>query len=311
MEVLNLGNNQIIDIFPSWVEALSKLRIFILKSNKFYGPITLSQINQSFSMLQIMDLSSNSFTGGLPSNMFQSWNAMTREDKSQSTFLGRILNAPRSTLYYQDTVIVMIKGKERELTKILAIFTSIDLSNNHFQGDIPESIGIVKSLHLLNMSNNGFTGQIPTSLENLMVLESLDLSQNNISGEILWQLTKLTFLSVLNLSQNNLMGSMPQIKQFLTFMNESFLGNMGLCGPPLSRKCIAPPSDLLSFEDATSELDWEFMWIGFGVGCGAGMGVLFWTLTLWTKGRREFYKFVDGMLLVNFPSTMFALKSRS
>ncbi|XP_058111823.1 receptor-like protein 7 [Magnolia sinica] len=70
LEVLNLGNNQINDTFPTWVEALSHLRILVLKSNKFYGPITLAQTNLSFPMLQIIDLSSNCFMGGLPSNMF-------------------------------------------------------------------------------------------------------------------------------------------------------------------------------------------------------------------------------------------------
>ncbi|XP_058111838.1 putative receptor like protein 25 [Magnolia sinica] len=208
---------------------------------------------------------------------------MIQEDKSQSKILGRSLNSSRSAVYYQDTVTVMMKGHERELTKILTIFTTIDLSNNCFQGDIPESIGILKWLRLLNLSGNGFTGQIRTSLENLRELESLDLSRNNISGEIPWQLTKLTFLSTLNLSQNQLVGSIPQIKQFSTFTNKSFEGNLRLCGPPLSRKCISTPSVMLTFEETASELDWKFMWIGFGVGYGVGMGVFCWTLTLWIE----------------------------
>ncbi|XP_058111833.1 receptor like protein 22-like [Magnolia sinica] len=300
LEVLNLGKNQINDVFPSWVEALSQLRVLVLKSNKFHGQITLPQSNQSFPMLQIFDLSSNSFSGGLSSNMFQSWKAMIEEDKSQSKFLHRRLNSSRSIVYYQDTVTIVFKGLERKLTKILTIFTAIDLSNNCFHGVIPESIGILKSLRLLNISGNGFTGQIPTSLENLRELDSLDLSRNNISGEIPWQLTKLTFLSVLNLSQNQLVGSIPQIKQFSTFTNKSFEGNLGLCGPPLSRKCIPPPSVMLTLEDEASELDWKFMWIGFGVGYGAGMGVLFWTLTLWKKGNKEYNKFIDRMLSLIF-----------
>ncbi|XP_058111715.1 receptor-like protein 7 [Magnolia sinica] len=310
LEVLNLGNNQINDTFPSWVEALPQLRILVLKFNKFYGSITLPKTNQSFPMLQIIDLSSNSFVGGLPSSIFQSWKTMTEEDESQSKFLHRTLDAPGNMVYYQESVILMIKGQERELTKILTIFTAVDLSNNYFHGDIPKSIGNLKSLRLLNMSHNSFTGQIPTSLENLAVLESLDLSQNNISGEIPWQLTKLTFLSILNLSQNHLVGSIPQNNQFFTFTNESFQGNSGLCGLPLSRKCIAPPSIMPTFEDTNSELDWKFMWIGFGVGHGVGMGVLFWTLTLWTKGRTEYNKFIDGMLSLILPSTIFSLKRR-
>ncbi|XP_058111886.1 receptor-like protein 7 [Magnolia sinica] len=308
LEVLNLGNNQINDTFPSWIEALPFLRILVLKSNKFHGPIILPQTNQSFPMLQIIDLSSNSFTGGLPSNMFDNLKAMMDEDKSQS-FLHKTLSGPLKTVYYQDTVTVMIKGQYRELIKILSIFTTVDLSNNYFQGDIPKSIGILKSLHLLNMSHNSFTGQIPTSLENLAVVESLDLSQNNISGEIPWQLTKLTFLSVLNLSQNHLVGSIPQSKQFFTFTNESFQENPGLCGLPLSKKCKdaeGAPSPAPSTLQSERKYDWELMWIGCGVGYGVGVGMLFWTLALWRKGRREFYIFVDGMLALIFPSMVFS-----
>ncbi|XP_058111893.1 receptor-like protein 7 [Magnolia sinica] len=307
LEVLNLGNNQINDTFPSWTEALPLLRVLVLKSNKFHGPIILSQTNQSFPMLQIIDLSFNSFMGALPSNMFENWKAMMDEDKSQS-FLHRTLSGGMKMIYYQDTVSVMIKGLDRELTKILSIFTTVNFSNNYFQGDIPKSIGILKSLHLLNMSHNSFTGQIPTSLENLEVLESLDLSQNNISGEIPWQLTKLTFLSVLNLSRNHLVGSIPQSKQFFTFTNESFQENSRLCGPPLSKKCNdaeGAPSSAPSTLQSERKYDWELIWIGFGVGYGAGVGMLFWTLALWRKGRREFYIFVDGMLALIFPSMLF------
>ena len=39
MQVLDLGNNKINDRFPYWLEALPELKVLILKSNRFYGPI--------------------------------------------------------------------------------------------------------------------------------------------------------------------------------------------------------------------------------------------------------------------------------
>ncbi|XP_058111900.1 putative receptor like protein 25 [Magnolia sinica] len=136
-----------------------------------------------------------------------------------------------------------------ELVKILTAFTVVDLSNNKFYEDIPKSIGNLKLLHVLNMSNNHLIGRIPASLGNIKELESLDLSQNNLSSKIPEQLTKLIFLAVLNFSQNLLMGSIPHTQQFLTFTNESFQGNLGLCGLPLSKKCednnVSPPSTQL------------------------------------------------------------------
>ncbi|XP_058112250.1 receptor-like protein 7 [Magnolia sinica] len=305
LELLNLGNNQIQDTFPLWLEALSQMRILVLRSNQFRGTIGHPLTNHSFPLLQILDLSSNSFEGKLPSNMFKSLKAMMEENKSQSSFLGKKIDDS----YYQNRVSLVSKGLQMELVKILTAFTVVDLSKNKFHGDISESIGVLKSLHVLNMSNNCLTGRIPTSFENLRELESLDLSQNKLSGEIPWQLIELTFLAVLNLSHNLLIGKIPQSQQFLTFSNESFKENLGLCGPPLSRKCedakdTPPPA--LSTLKLERKYDWELMRIGFGVGHGVGVGMLFWTLALWRNGRREFYIFIDRMLSLIFPSMVFS-----
>ena len=43
--------------------------------------------------------------------------------------------------YYQDSVIVVMKGLFIELVKIQSLFTTIDFSNNNFKGEIPKSIG--------------------------------------------------------------------------------------------------------------------------------------------------------------------------
>ncbi|MBA0852619.1 hypothetical protein Goshw_007696 [Gossypium schwendimanii] len=63
-------------------------------------------------------------------------------------------------------------------------------------------------------------------------------------------MTKQTFLEVLNLSNNNLVGPIPHGNQFDTFDNDSYNGNLGLCGLPLSKQCVnhvgaEPPSPLV------------------------------------------------------------------
>ena len=47
-----------------------------------------------------------------------------------------------------------MKGLSMELTRILTTFTTIDLSNNMFEGEIPKFIGELTSLKGLNLSNN-------------------------------------------------------------------------------------------------------------------------------------------------------------
>lgn len=56
--------------------------------------------------------------------------------------------------YYQDSVTISNKGQRMELVKILTIFTAIDLSSNHFEGQIPKVMMDFKALHVLNFSIN-------------------------------------------------------------------------------------------------------------------------------------------------------------
>lgn len=133
----------------------------------------------------------------------------------------------------------------------------------------------------------------------MKALESLDLSSNRLAGEIPWQLTRLTFLSVLNLSRNDLTGQIPQSRsggQFSTFDNSSYIGNSGLCGSPLTRKCkqdnnvqtLAPQSD----EEDSGFLD------GFGWQCvvlGYGCGFVFGTTVFYFIFRYRRPKWVVGL----------------
>ena len=140
-------------------------------------------------------------------------------------------------------------------------------------------IGNLKSLKGLNFSHNMLTGSIPASLANLTNLEWLDLSSNQLVGEIPQKLTDLASLQLLNLSQNHLVGAIPHGKQFDTFENDSYNGNLGLCGFPLSRGC---KNDSPQLSSGVSEgdsvpgklFDWKFALIGYGGGLlfGISMG---------------------------------------
>ncbi|KAI6706819.1 hypothetical protein NL676_009781 [Syzygium grande] len=173
----------------------------------------------------------------------------------------------------------MSKGTEREYAKIPDVLMAIDLSNNKFEGFIPELIGDLKSLRMLNLSNNFLIGSIPPSLANLTVLESLDLSGNNLVGEIPQQLARLTFLSVFNVSHNRLSGPIPRGTQFDTFGSGSFVMNDGLCGSPLPNKCTnddnapPPPSSFIvdNEEGCLFDLDWRIVLVGTGVGFLVGV----------------------------------------
>lgn len=287
LEILNLGNNQITDTFPSWIAAIKPLQVLVLRSNKLYGPV---KSKTNFPSLQIIDIASNHFTGPLSLDFFNNLEAMklSKVNFSSNEVAYLLLNPT----YYQNSVTVTFKGLEMQLVRVLTIFTSLDLSNNQFEGSIPGTIGELVALDFLNFSKNTFTGYIPASIGNLKNLESLDLSRNQLSGEIPQTISKLTFLSFMNLSYNNLAGKIPYGSQLSTFSNSSYEGNNDLCGYPLMNKC-GPNSDEAIIE-LTNEVKWEYVLIGLGF--GSGLATVVGVFTAWKDGRYWYNEKVDDIL---------------
>jgi len=279
LEVLDLGDNNIEDTFPNWLETLQELQVLIIQSNHLHGVITCSSTKHPFPKLRIFDVSNNNFSGPLPTSCIKNFQGMMNVDENNTglQYMGK-------SNYYNDSVVVVVKGFFMELTRILTTFTTIDLSNNMFEGEIPQVIGELNSLKGLNLSNNGITGSIPQSLSHLRNLEWLDLSCNQLTGEIPVALTNLNFLSFLNLSENHLEGIIPTGQQFNTFGNDSYEGNTMLCGLPLSNSCKNDkdlPSHSTSEDEEESGFGWKAVAIGYSCGaiCGLLMGynVFFFT----------------------------------
>jgi Leucine-rich repeat (LRR) protein len=110
--------------------------------------------------------------------------------------------------------------------------TEIDLSNMGLSGSIPESIGDLTNLTLLDLSGNNITSAvvsgapktaeeagssmaptlataIPTTIGNLTKLIVLKLGANKLSGELPSTLGNLKLLKVLSLYDNSLSGDLP------------------------------------------------------------------------------------------------------
>ncbi|KAH9789960.1 Receptor-like protein 33 [Citrus sinensis] len=283
LEVLDIGNNHINDTFPYWLEILPELRVLILRSNRFWGPIGNTKTRAPFSKLRILDLSHNQLTGVLPTRYLNNFRAMIHGENNSVTVEVKYLSLLNSSYYAcYESIILTMKGIDLQLERVLTIFTTIDLSSNRFQGGIPAIVGKLNSLKGLNISHNNLTGGIPSSLANLTELESLDLSSNKLVGQIPMQMASLKSLSVLNLSHNQLEGPVPRGTQFNTFQNDSYAGNPGLCGFPLSESCDmdeAPdPSSPTSFhegDDSPSWFDWKFAKMGYASGLVIGLSIAY------------------------------------
>ncbi|XP_050142662.1 receptor-like protein 7 isoform X1 [Malus sylvestris] len=310
LEVLNMGNNQIMDTFPRLLKNISSLRVLVLRSNHFYGQIGCNTTSGPWPKLQIVDIARNNFSGEIPGTCLITWSAMMADEDYAMAKINhlRFQVLQFSQVYYQDAITVTTKGLEMELVKILTVFTSIDISCNNFIGSIPEEVGELKSLYGLNLSSNAFTGTIPSSLGNLRQLESLDLSDNKLSGTIPQELVKLNFLSFLNLSNNQLEGRIPTGTQIQSFSPDSFTGNKGLCGAPLSLTCSDNNASRTD-QNKVSKVDWQSIYTGVGYGVGAGVVVIL--LIVWEEGRNWLEDSIDKILLAILPMMGYSYKTRA
>lgn len=199
--------------------------------------------------------------------------------------------------YYKEEVYLMIKGREMAYKYILSAVTSLDLSANNLNGQIPEDIGYLRGLQSLNLSHNDITGQIPHEFAEMANLEALDLSNNELSGRIPEAFADLSFLGYLNLSNNNLSGRIPDLPHLDTFGASSFSGNPGLCGTQLQRNCSDHTSNFDQGEDANETVHWWESWkVGMGMGCAIGFGIVIGALTLSRRLRTKYYESVDGIV---------------
>ncbi|KAD7117659.1 hypothetical protein E3N88_04927 [Mikania micrantha] len=280
LEFLALGGNSFEDAFPIWLGNLVKLQVLILRSNKFFGAIHGHPITGlSFLKLRIIDLSSNGFSGQLPEMFFRTWNAMKPFDVGKSSFMDvELYINPRIFFKFPYSMALTNKGVHREFPHIFKFFTFIDLSCNNFEGHIPESLSDLHGLQSINLSNNHFTGRVPPSLGNLKNLESLDLSHNELTGAIPHELVQLGFLAIFNVSFNHLHGEIPLGNQFNTFDYNSYMGNHGLCGKPLSNECkisaittLPPTNKEYSSFLPGDKIDWIIIFLGFGGGLVIGI----------------------------------------
>uniref|UniRef100_A0A8R7UKU8 Uncharacterized protein n=1 Tax=Triticum urartu TaxID=4572 RepID=A0A8R7UKU8_TRIUA len=232
--------------------------------------------------LQYLDIANNNISGKIPLSlgnliaMAHSPNKQGALFKTVNFFV--VVSIYKNPHAYTDSLWVVTKGQQLEYTTGIVYMVNIDFSCNNLTGQIPHEIGILVALKNLNLSWNHLSSAIPQTIGELRAVESLDLSHNELSREIPITLADLTSLAHLNLSYNNLTGTIPFGNQLRTLDDQPsiYIGNPGLCGPPVSRNCSqtetttpAPEDEHEGMSDALS------LYLGIGTGFVAGLWIVF------------------------------------
>ncbi|RCV32101.1 hypothetical protein SETIT_6G230900v2 [Setaria italica] len=285
--LLDLGENNLCGNIPKWIgDGLHTLIFLSLRSNQFSGeiPEELSQLHA----LQILDFGNNKLSGPV-THFLGNLTALHLGSPvwDGSPFVEFMVYGVGGAYFsvYTDTLEAAFKYYD--------IF-SIDLSTNQFTGDIPSEIGSLSALINLNLSRNYIKGSIPEELGRITELESLDLSWNNLSGSIPQGLALLTTLGELNLSYNDLSGKIPSGFQLDTFGGDSYLGNVNLCGAPLSRICL-PNGSKHRHRKLHQHFD-MVTYLCMLLGFASGFSIVLVILISSAAARKAYFEFTDNIL---------------
>ncbi|CAN6565276.1 unnamed protein product [Malus baccata var. baccata] len=231
---LNLHQNTFSGEVPEWIGEMKSLETLDLSSNQFTGEVPSSIGN--LEALKVLKFSANGFTGSLPKSMAYCTNLLAL-DFSKNSMAGElpvwIFDAGEEEVSLSDKKLSGSKNINQSLSAENALqnLQVLDLSLNHFSGEISSDIGALSSLHTLNLSGNSLAGPIPVAVGELKVLNNLDLSENRLNGSIPQEIGGAFSLKELRLEKNFLTGKIPTSIEHCSSLTTLTVSQNRLTGP--------------------------------------------------------------------------------
>mmetsp|Transcript_24717 Transcript_24717/g.36595 ORF Transcript_24717/g.36595 Transcript_24717/m.36595 type:complete len:687 (-) Transcript_24717:111-2171(-) len=185
--VLDLHANKLDGSLPSMIPLGLPLEFLSLHENMLNGEIPWASFSNLTSLAHL-DLSSNTFTGG-----------MVTDDIGQMDQLTYLFLANNTDLN---------QGPIPEALNALTKLEELSLKQTMRTGVIPTWIGKLNKLLLLDLDRNDLSGNIPEEIANISSLQFLLLNRNKLDGDVPTKvLSQLSFLKMLLINQNNFSGS--------------------------------------------------------------------------------------------------------
>uniref|UniRef100_M0V529 Uncharacterized protein n=1 Tax=Hordeum vulgare subsp. vulgare TaxID=112509 RepID=M0V529_HORVV len=216
---LDASGNKLRGSLPANLQQMSAGYIF-LGSNNLTGqvprlPINITHLNlssNSFSgslpsmlapMLEVLLLADNEVTGTIPSSMCRLI-GLARLDLSGNKLTGDVIQC-----WNKPDNVSSVFGANSEDQFGSGMYT-LSLSNNNLSGEFPKFLQSASRLRFLDLSYNRFFGTLPEWLpEKMPDLQILRVRSNLFSGHIPKNLTRLESLHYLDIARNNISGTIP------------------------------------------------------------------------------------------------------
>ncbi|XP_010023352.2 LRR receptor-like serine/threonine-protein kinase HSL2 [Eucalyptus grandis] len=204
LEILWVAKSNLVGEIPSSIGKLTSLKNFDLSYNMLSGKIP-DAIAGLRSVEQI-ELYHNNLSGELPEGISNLSNLM-QLDVSQNGLTGVL---PEKIAAYP--------------------FTSLNLNDNLFKGEIPAVLASNPNLQQLKLFNNSFTGKLPADLGKNSDLVEFDVSTNSFTGELPENLCSRGKLQRVIAFNNRFTGSLPSSLASCDSLGYVRISNNGLSG---------------------------------------------------------------------------------
>ncbi|GKC92199.1 leucine-rich repeat-containing protein [Tanacetum coccineum] len=210
----------------SWLCPLfgKKLERLLISRNKFDGNLSdfLNTLSTSATTLEILDASSNQFTGSL-SDEIQNFSFLKTLNLSLNQLNGTISDKLWQLPNLQELYLSYNSLTAENMLNLSQSIQFIDFSSNKLGPRFPKWIQTLKNLIYLDLSNNSISDTVSTEYWNRWKssqLSYLDLSFNNISGKLPKSLSNHS-LHLVDLSFNCFYGPIPAFPAGISFLDLS------------------------------------------------------------------------------------------
>ncbi|KAF7083674.1 hypothetical protein CFC21_087442 [Triticum aestivum] len=205
---LDLSHNLLSGGLPLELLQSSSILVLDVSFNRLTGGLSELPSSTPARPLQVLNISSNLFTGRFPSTIWEVMKSLVALNASTNSFTGQMptmscVSAPS--------------------------FAVLELSFNKFSGNIPPGLSNCSMLKLLSVGNNHLSGTLPDELFKVTTLEHLSLPFNWLEGE-LKGIIKLTNLVTLDLGKNEFRGNIPETIGELKKLEELLLDHNSMSG---------------------------------------------------------------------------------
>ncbi|KAK2633272.1 hypothetical protein EUGRSUZ_L00080 [Eucalyptus grandis] len=250
---LKLSGSSFSGSIPCEISRLSKLVLLDLSNNYFFSKLSLensifTMLVQNLTTLRKLALDEVDMSMVSPKSFANLSSSLTYLSVGSCSLDGIFPNA----VFQLPSLTTLYSFANPNLSGILpksnwtSPLESLALWSTSFSGEIPDSIGIMKNLTVLDLEDCKFTGHIPSSMWNLKQLQVLWIDGNSFCGVV--EFDSLTYLK---LSNNNFSGNMPLCLGNITNLMFMNLSNNRLQGPlPCSLvKCVNLSTLVLSHNE--------------------------------------------------------------